>query len=63
MAKPEWAICEVSRLEDTKVLETFVDRDKCANELRKRRDALEGKAKWSIAMLPLDKKGNYLLPP
>lgn len=63
MAKPEWAICEVSRLEDTKVLETFTDRDKCATELRKRREKLEGKEKWSIVMLPLDKKGNYLLPP
>lgn len=63
MAKPSWAICDVKSRETVKVLELFTDREKCAASLRVRRDALEGKDKWDVAMLPLDQKGNFLLPP
>lgn len=63
MAKNEWGVCRYVAGSVPEVLEAFVDRQKCANALVKRRETLTGDEKWEYMMLPLDRKGNGLLPP
>ena len=63
MAKPEWGIVNVKDRDNLVVLETFVKRAECDKRIAKMREALPKEEKYSIAELPLDKKGNPLMPP
>jgi hypothetical protein len=63
MAKPEWAIVNVKDRENLVVLETFVKRADCDKRIAKMREGLSKEEKYDIAELPLDKKGNPLMPP
>lgn len=63
MAKAEWAIVDVRDRDNLVVLEPYKDRKECDAELAKRRAALPKEERYKIAILPLDKKGNPLMPP
>jgi hypothetical protein len=63
MAKEGWGVCRHTAGDIPQVLEAFEDRDKCMAALIKKRAAMPETEKWKYLMLPLDKKGNGLLPP
>lgn len=63
MAKPEWAVVNVKDRNNLVVLETFVKRADCDARIALLRASLPKEEKYDIAELPLDKKGNPLMPP
>lgn len=63
MSKDDWGVCRHVAGDIPQVLEAFADRDKCMTALIKKRASMPEGEKWKYLMLPLDKKGNGLLPP
>lgn len=63
MPKPEFAVCRHQAGGVPEVIEAFVERDKCMTALIKKRASVPETERWKYLMLPLDKKGNGLLPP
>ena len=59
--KAEWAVCRISGRDLDSVIETFTDREDAVKFLKAEREKIVDK--YNVVMLPLDHKGNPLLPP